>query len=111
MKKAQCILVSKYHLLLEAGKVYDRAGLTRAGRAFQKHAERSAIWGDPEDCAEICNERGQAILSDIVCSEETWWTERFHPRYGLIVEGYLPDGRGARWKVADIHFLGFLEPR
>lgn len=98
--------------LCEAGKVYDRKGLTRAGRAFSKHAECEPLWGDPSKEAKLCNERGQAILHEIVFSDDTIWEQGHHPKHGDIVQGWRPDGRGARWQVAsEFHFMGFLDPR
>jgi len=98
--------------LCEAGMKYDQKGLTRAGRAFFKHVEREPLWGEPSEDANICNERGQAQIDEIVFSQDTYWEQGCHSKYGNIVQGWRPDGRGARWQiVSGYHLLGLLDPR
>lgn len=98
--------------LSDAGTVYDRKGLTRAGRAFAKHVKREPLWGEPSEDASICNEQGQSHLDEIAFSEDTSWKLRCHRYYGNIIEGWRRDGRGARWQVgSEYYFMGFLDPQ
>ena len=96
--------------LWKAGKAYDRSGFIRAGRAFYKHAGRSCCWGDYSENRSTCNGRGLTILREIVFSQNTRWETRRLDDYGNVVEGFRPDGRGARWRASDHFFFGFLDP-
>ena len=97
--------------LAEAGKVPSKGGFTEAGRAFQKHADRvgGELWGKVQGTPAEINAKGQSILETIVNSEDTQWSTRYHARFGDILEGYLPDGRGARWSLNPVvKFIGFI---
>jgi len=96
--------------LARAGEVPDRGGFSRAGRAYQKHGSRNPTrWGQPRGNPSAMNGRGQAILDEIVNSPDTQWTARHHAMHGDIIEGRLPDGRGARWSADGNNFFGFIE--
>jgi hypothetical protein len=96
--------------LSTAGQTLDRNGLTQAGRAFQKHGSRNpGLWGQPRGNVSALNVAGQAHLDEIVNSSDTVWVTRHHAMYGGILEGRLPDGRGARWSADGSHFYGFLD--
>ena len=91
--------------LSNAGKVIDRVGLTKAGRALDKHGNRP---GSPfpkvTGNSEMKNMQGQAQLEFILN----------HPNKKLILDGergveiYIPDGRGAYFRP-DGSFRGFVE--
>jgi hypothetical protein len=96
--------------LSRVGQALDRNRLTRAGRAFQKHGSRNpGLWGQPTGSANDLNVMGQTHLDEIVNSSDTVWTSRHHAMYGDILEGHLPDGRGARWSADGSYFFGFLD--
>ena len=108
--------------LSDAGRALDKGavkkkdgtiiGFTRAGRAIQKHGSRSPeVWGDPAGKSPTeLNASGQAVVDQIANSPDTVWTARHHTRFGDVLEGKLPDGRGARWSGDGKKFHGFLEP-
>lgn len=94
-----------------AGQAPDTGAFTRAGRAFQKHGSRNPnTWGKPKGSPADMNSTGQGILDNIINSPDTSWQTRHHARFGDVVEGRLPDGRGARWSGDGRNFHGFLEP-
>lgn len=96
--------------LRAAGEVVDRSSFTKAGRAYQKHgSRRPSRWGSPVGNSEVINEIGQQHLDQIINSPDTQWTIRHHARFGEILEGRLPDGRGVRWSADGRTFHGFLE--
>ena len=88
---------SLFDQLSNAGKETDRGGLTKAGRAFQKHASRSDLWGRIQGDANVLNQTGQDVLDDIITHPSTTWESRSTGRFGPVLEARLPDGRGARW--------------
>lgn len=84
--------------------------LTKAGRAAQKHGDRSgsaflALKGNPS----ALNEAGQATVDDILTVPGSHVTKRTTGRYGEVVEVRAPDGRGVRYD-REGNFIGFLEP-
>ena len=98
--------------LSESGRLIDPADsagqLTRAGRALQKHGNRSGTafprtQGNPSQI----NQSGQEVLDDILTSPGS--ITRSGNRFGGD-DIIAPDGRGARFD-ADGVFRGFLEPR
>ncbi|ADI37763.1 hypothetical protein [Waddlia chondrophila] len=93
--------------LSKAGQEWDRGGLTRAGRALDKHGNRSGsvfprAFGNPE----FKNVQGQFHLDDILTHPESKFIN-----CGLKgFEIYSPDGRGAYF-YKDGTFRGFLKYR
>lgn len=91
--------------LSKAGQVMDRGGLTRAGRALNKHGNRVGsvfprIFGNIESK----NLQGQFQLDDILTHP---YTNHFqNSKNGF--EFFHPDGRGAYFR-ADGSFRGFIE--
>ena len=98
-------------ILSKAGEEPFRNDLTRAGHSFQEHGNRtSGIWEKPKGNPEELSKRGQDNLDHIINAKDTQWVARHHVRFGNIVEGRLPDGRGARWSADGKKFHGFLDP-
>lgn len=100
-------------VLSKAGQEPDKGDLTRAGREFYKHGKRyPEVWGLPEGNAETLNNCGQERLDSIISSPDTQWNTRHHARFGYVVEGQLPDRRGARWSADGRKFecFCFLDP-
>lgn len=97
-------------VLAKAGEEPDKGDLTRAGRAFQKHGDRSKMWDKPKGNPEALNKTGQEKLEDIIHSPDARWQTRHHFRVGNVIEARLPDGRGARWSDNGQKLEGFLDP-
>ncbi|QTA87441.1 hypothetical protein [Desulfonema magnum] len=100
---------SKDDLLMSAG-LPNRSELTKAGRALQKHGNRTSsafpkVSGNPEEIDRVAQGVVKAILNTPNCSH----TCRRHARFGEITDIRTPDGRGIRYD-ADGNFIGFLEP-
>ena len=93
--------------LSRAGQVLDRCGLTKAGRALDKHGGRSSsVFPKASGTITDKNIQGQWHLDDIL-------THPFgfsrHNNMGGI-DYYRPDGSGVRY-FGNGQFRGFLEPR
>ena len=90
--------------LCEAGKQHDREGLTRAGRALQKHGGREGnIFPKPVGTIDKINQHGQQILEKILNDP--------NKRISITNEGdmeiYSSNGQGAYFRK-DGKFRGFL---
>ena len=93
--------------LLNAGKQADKNGLTRAGRALQKHGDRTNS-AFPKSCGNAAsrNKQGQDILEGILKGgNQSKVPNRFG---GKDIYNNLT-GRGARFDGTG-KFKGFLEP-
>lgn len=91
--------------LLEAGKVLDRAELTRAGRALMKHGYRqNSVFPKPVGNPTQVNNHGQIILEQILTDPKK---EVIKTAEGGI-KIYAPNGMGAEFKK-DGTFKGFIE--
>lgn len=92
--------------LAAAGKVMDRGGLTRAGRALEKHGGRQgSVFPKATGNVGDKNRQGQEILERILTDPGT---KSVPNNYGG--QDYLdPSGRGARFD-RDGSFRGFSEP-
>ena len=92
-------------ILSKAGQVMDRGGLTRAGRALDKHGTRpnSAF---PKATGEPIakNAQGQFHLDDILTHPQNKIYKDVNSGYEI----YVPDGRGAYFRT-DGTFRGFVE--
>jgi hypothetical protein len=97
--------------LSKAGQVLDRNGLTRAGRALQKHGDRVGsvfprISGSPANK----NVQGQFHLDDILTHPKSVIERYNRPRYGGdVIDIKIPGNRGVRYSK-DGEFIGFLNP-
>ncbi|MGE3557145.1 MAG: RHS repeat domain-containing protein [Candidatus Obscuribacterales bacterium] len=94
----------------EAGKVPDRAGLTKAGRALMKHGNREgSAFPKPQGNPSQVNDQGQKILESIVNHPERKIVEGEYNRYGKVPDIYAPNLGGVRYSQEG-EFIGFLEP-
>ena len=91
--------------LSKAGQVLDRNGLTRAGRALEKHGGRvGSVFPKATGNPINKNLQGQYHLDDILT----------HPNNKILKDGskgieiYTPDGRGTYFRQ-DGSFRGFIE--
>ena len=97
-------------ILSNSGKLADKGGLTRAGRAAQKHGSRHESAFPPQKGnLRTINQRGQDILDDILTDPNGYIVRRHHVKYGDIIEIRDSLGRGARFD-SNGNFMGFLEP-
>lgn len=83
--------------LSRAAGAADRGGLTKAGRALEKHGSRprSAFPKATGSIAEK-NRFGQEVVDDILTSPGSTTGRRHHARFGDIIEVKAPDGRALR---------------
>ncbi|CUI18102.1 rhs family protein (plasmid) [Candidatus Protochlamydia naegleriophila] len=96
--------------LSEAEKVIDRGGLTKAGRALQKHGDRpKTAFPKAKGNISQVNSQGQDILDNILThpnQEIISWNSR---TYGDLVDIQIPGQGGARFSSKG-NLIGFLEP-
>ncbi len=96
--------------LLEAGKILDRGGLTKAGRGLMKHGYRKgSVFPKPIGTPAQVNEQGQKVLESILSHPEKQLIPGELERYGKVIDIYAPNIGGVRYS-AEGDFLGFLEP-
>jgi filamentous hemagglutinin len=91
--------------------VPDRNGLTKAGRALQKHGNRDqSLFPRMQTKASIMNATGQGIVDDILTMPGSVIDVPYKRKYGrYFIEVWAPDGRGLRFEL-DGTLHGFLEP-
>jgi RHS repeat-associated protein len=94
--------------LSKAASKSDRGGLTKAGRALQKHSVRPGS-AFPKVSGKELNTVGQDIVDDILTNPDSTTVVRHHARFGEVTEVVAPDGRGVRYDSLG-EFMGFLEP-
>ena len=73
--------------LSKAGQMLDRNGLTRAGRALDKHGNRpGSVF--PKAFGDIANKNalGQYHLDDILTHPETFLKIHYRPKYGEVLD-------------------------
>jgi len=90
---------------LNEGARIDRNGLTKAGRALQKHGSRSGSVF-PKVSGKMLNSRGQSILNEILHSPNKIVRPN---RFGGLDIFDKITGRGVRYDAEGL-FKGFLEP-
>jgi len=95
-------------LLKEAGQELDKGGLTKAGRALQKHGDREgSVFPEVTGNVASKNQQGQKILEEILNSKNK---EIKDNRFGGGKDIYDKNtGRGVRFD-SDNKMKGFLEP-
>ena len=89
---------NKYSLdaLSNAGKVADRGGLTRAGRALDKHGNRTPTafpraTGNPA----VKNAQGQFQLDDILTNPSSNVSFKYNKQFGNVIDIQAPNAGGA----------------
>ena len=93
--------------LLDSGNLPDRNGLTKVGRAQQKHSNRTAsVFEKPSTGTKATdyNNKGSETLENILNDEKSLSSKK---EGGFDVKD--SSGKGARFDENDI-FKGFLEP-
>lgn len=90
--------------LSNAGKIFDRGGLTKAGRALAKHGGRKgSIFSKPKGSPNQINQQGQAILESILNDSRNKIIKAGNQEFKI----FSPDGRGLHFKNNKL--VGFVE--
>ncbi len=92
--------------LSQQGAQADRNGLTQAGRALPKHANRAGNSAYPKVPGGELNGAGQDVLDEILTNPMTAERSYVSPNYGPVSEFLLPD-MGARFEEFG-RLIGFL---
>ena len=92
--------------LSQQGAQADRNGLTQAGRALQKHANRAGNSAYPKVPGGELNGAGQDVLDEILTNPMTAERSYVSPNYGPVREFLLPD-MGGRFEEFG-RLIGFL---
>ena len=100
--------------LSDGARIIDQAdqsgGLTKAGRALQKHGNRpGSAFPQPKGSQSDINTVAQEIVDDILTMPGTKIENVHSARFGQVTEVDAPDGRGLRYDSNGI-LIGFLEP-
>ena len=85
--------------------------LSKGLRAFEKHSERAenSFWGRIEGSPNQKEERAVEVVKNLLFNK-TWWNVYYHYKHELIYEVRISSGHGARWKLSNLEFIGFVEP-
>ena len=93
-----------------AGKVLDRKGLTKAGRALGKHGGREgSFFPKPTGNPVQINKQGQEILERILNHPNKKVSRYLFKQYGEIIDIKAPELGGLRYNIKG-ELIGFLEP-
>lgn len=98
--------------LVAAGNQADKGGLTKVGRALQKHGSRSgSSFPAAKGNVAAINGQGEAALKSILNSPDAASAIKHHAKLQTeVLEVRLPNGQGARFSSDGKTFIGFLEP-
>ena len=96
-----------------AGTFHDRGGLTKAGRAFEKHGQRpDTVFPRPKGNAQQKNMEGQKILDEILNHpDKKIFFEKPPTLKHETIDVFHPNGHGARFSKDGKEFITFLEPK
>ena len=96
-----------------AGTLHDRGGLTKAGRAMQKHSERiNPTFPKPTGSAHEINMQGQRVLDKILNHpDKQIILDESARSKELVIDIFIPNGHGARFSRDGKKMIGFLEPK
>ncbi len=105
-----CEIFTSNDKLAEAGRVFDRAGFTKAGRGLMKHGYReNSVFQKPVGTPSEINEQGQKILESILNHPERKVIHKNSKNFGEIVDICAPKIGGIRYNSSG-EMIGFLEP-
>ena len=95
--------------LSNAGKMPDRGGLTKAGRALSKHGGRAkSVFNKPKGSPAEINKQGQKMLERILNHPDKTIAYKTNKRYGNFINIKAPGIGGARYN-GNGELIGFLE--
>ncbi|SEC00224.1 hypothetical protein SAMN04489761_2219 [Tenacibaculum sp. MAR_2009_124] len=91
-------------------KPYNKQ-LSKGLRACEKHSERveNSFWGKIEGNPNQKEERAREVVKNLLFNK-TWWNVYYHYKHELVYEVRISSGHGARWKLSNLEFIGFVEP-
>lgn len=96
--------------LSKGASVMDKAGLTKAGRALQKHGDRAgSIFPKATGDAASKNAQGQQVVDNILNDSTKTIVQQNTGRFGQVIDIVSPNGLGIRYD-SDGTLIGFLEP-
>jgi RHS repeat-associated protein len=106
-KAAKTATDSAFQRMLKAGLAKDKGGLTKAGRALQKHGSRpGSVFPSATGNPAAINQQGQQVLQNILSSQN----QLINPnRFGGRDIFDAGTGMGARYDGSG-NMMGFLEP-
>ena len=95
-----------------AGTFHDRGGLTKAGRALDKHGRRvDTVFPEAMGNIHEKNMQGQRILDEILNHpNKKIILDKATRSKRLVIDIYHPNGHGARFSRDGKEFITFLEP-
>jgi uncharacterized protein RhaS with RHS repeats len=98
--------------LLAAAKKTARGGqLTEAGRALQKHANRSgSAFSGTTGPPSAWNQQGEQVLEQILNDPGATSSQGYNRNVGNVLDVTDSTGKGARFTADGAEFVGFLEP-
>ncbi|CAM1339989.1 hypothetical protein [Tenacibaculum amylolyticum] len=97
--------------VFKASFVAHNTQISKAVRAFEKHAERStqSFWGTVKGNPKQKETHVQQLIIQLL-ENTTWWNVFYHYKHEFIYEVRIASGHGARWKKSNLEFIGFVEP-
>lgn len=100
-----------YQELLEHSFELHNDQISKAVRAWEKHAQRSteSFWGTVKGNSEDKEIKVKKLIEHII-KHKTWWNVFTHYKHELVYEIRIPSGHGIRWKKENLELIGFLEP-
>jgi len=94
-----------------AAAASGKGGLSRAGRALQKHGDRpGSAFPAAKGRADDLNSQGQEIVDGILNNQNSVRSIKTTGRFGDVIDIVGPDGRGVRFTKDGKIVIGFLEP-
>jgi hypothetical protein len=95
-----------------AGTFHDRGGISKAGRALDKHGQRvDTVFPKAVGSVHEKNVQGQKILDEILNHPDKQIILDKAPRSKqLVIDVFHPNGHGARFSRDGKEFITFLEP-
>jgi RHS repeat-associated protein len=93
-----------------AAAATDRNGFTFAGRALQKHGNRSdSIYPRLSGHPSIFNQAAQEIVEQVLNNPYSMWTIKYTKNFGWVIDIQAPNNYGLRFSIDQGQFIMFLE--
>ena len=103
--------ISSIKKLLDAGKIADRAGYTKAGRSLMKHGYRKgSVFPKPTGNPTRINAQGQKMLESILKHPDRIVKQSTNSKYGPVIEIEASKLGRVRFTGDSKEKIGFLEP-
>jgi hypothetical protein len=94
-----------------AGTFHDRGGLSKAGRALDKHGRRiDTVFPKATGNIHEKNMQGQRVLDEILDHPQKRVVIEYKARFGEVIDVWHPSGHGARFTKDGKEFITLLEP-